>query len=158
VNLYTFSLQNPLRYVDPDGLSPQSMFGNLRIPGARDRTGIDRTIGTINANSTSTSVRASQSLSFMMRSLGLSGAGLREGTSIEPDLQQRDEAIAVVRRDTKGNPVQVAFDQAWAAVSIEGGMAEVALGADPAWAENDRGNGTALGVLRGMRSAIEQAA
>jgi hypothetical protein len=31
-------------------------------------------------------------------------------------------------------------------------------GADPAWAENDRGNGTDRGVLRGMRLAIEQAA
>jgi hypothetical protein len=46
---------------------------------------------------------------------------------------------------------------------IEGNIFQVErdgkpVGPDPAWAENDRGNGTDLGVLRGMKNAIELAA
>jgi RHS repeat-associated protein len=81
-NLYSFSLNNPLRYLDPDGLSPAELWRDLNIPGARDRPRITHVVGQINATSTSSNVRANQSLAFLATSLGLPPSSLPGGFEI----------------------------------------------------------------------------
>ena len=116
-NLYAFSLQNALRYVDPDGRSPAELWRDLNIPGAGDAAGIRNTIGRINAASSSSNVRASQSLRFLTALLGLRPDKLAQGIKIVPGLANRPQKPAYAQvLSQNGRPIVMNFDRRTAAV------------------------------------------
>lgn len=102
MNRYSFSLENPLRYLDPDGQNPRDLWRSLRIPGAKDRTGIMRVVWAIRGSTSSDAVRAQELLPFLVRTLGLSTdrSHLPHGIVIE-------RGIGDGLPDKNGNPTQM---------------------------------------------------